>query len=185
MRAAGESLIGFVESFGRGRGQDNLVPESGWPGTREEWFVCRFVSAVAGEGTTIADAVVRRSAAVCAERVLASPAAADAIAKGDPGWSFPDGLFCEIYQLLFADCVAEFVHAVIAEKVKLVVPALVLVDPSGQIADWVADRITEVLPMPCAGKREHPEDPRSVLELGRDMLQDAVAIALGLPGAEA
>ncbi|WP_409464869.1 hypothetical protein [Amycolatopsis sp. GA6-003] len=66
MTAAGESLIGFVESFGEGSGQKNLVPDSGWPGTREEWFLCRFVSAVAGEGTTIADAVARRSAAVCA-----------------------------------------------------------------------------------------------------------------------
>jgi hypothetical protein len=178
---AGRSLIDAVEGIGKADGPVDLVPDSDWPGTREEWFLYRFVSVVAGDDTTIADAVARRAATVCAEKILASPVAAEEIERAEPGWNFPDGLFCEIYQLFFADYVAEFVHAVIAEKVKLVVPALVLVDPSGQIADWVADQITAVLPMPCAEKKEHPDDPRSIVELARDMLQDAVVTALGLP----
>ncbi|MDQ7809060.1 hypothetical protein Q5425_35480 [Amycolatopsis sp. A133] len=181
MTRAGGSLIDAVEGIGKTDGLVALVPDSDWPGSREEWFLYRFVSVVAGEDTAIADAVARRAATVCAEKILASPATAEAIERGEPGWRLPDGLFCEIYQLFFADYVAEFVHAVIAEKVKLVVPALVLADPSGQIADWVADQITAVLPMPCAEKNEHPDDPRSIVELARDMLQDAVVTALGLP----
>lgn len=181
MTKAGEALIDVVEGFGGNDGLVDLVPDSGWPGTRDEWFTYRFVSVVAGDGTTIADAVARRSATACAEKILASPSAVDAVGRGDSHWGFPDGLFCEIYQLFFADYVAEFIHAVIAEKVKLAVPALVLVDPSGQIADWVADQITAVLPLPCAEKAAHPDEPRSIVELGRDMLQNAVTTALGLP----
>ncbi|QFU88952.1 hypothetical protein YIM_18865 [Amycolatopsis sp. YIM 10] len=185
MARAGGSLIDALEGFGGTDGPVNPVPDSGWPGTREEWFLYRFVTVVAGDGTTIADAVVRRAATACAERILASPVAAKVIEREGSGWSFPDDLFCEIYRLFFADFVAEFVRAVIAEKVKLTVPALVLVDPSGQIADWVAEQITAVLPTPCAEKDRHLDDPRSISELARDMLPEAVTVALGLPRADA
>jgi hypothetical protein len=87
MAAAGKSLFGFVESFDQRRGQANVIPDSDWSGPREEWIVYRFVSTVAGEGTTIADAVARRSATLCAERALASPAAAGRERR--PGLEFP------------------------------------------------------------------------------------------------
>ncbi|AXB42700.1 hypothetical protein [Amycolatopsis albispora] len=182
MVRAGGSLIDAVEGLGSGGGPVNLVVGSGWSGTPGEWFLYQFVSVVAGEGTTIADALARRSATACAERILADPATRGAIERQTSDWNFADSLFCEVYQLFFADYVAAFVRAVIAEKVKLVVPALVLVDPSGQIADWVADQVAAVLPMPCAEKEKQRDDPRSITEIARDMLQDTVSAALGLPG---
>lgn len=185
MTRVGNSLIAVVEGFGTAGQAIDLEPAPDWPGARADWFLHQFVSTVAGTGTTIADAVARRCSTACAEVILADPAAAAAIERGDIGWRFPRGLFCEIYQFFFADFVSEFVHAVIAEKVNLVVPGLVLADPSGQIADWVADQVMAVIPMPCAEKAAHPEDPRSVTELAREMLPGAVTTALGIPEAEA
>ncbi|GAA1256384.1 hypothetical protein GCM10009609_19440 [Pseudonocardia aurantiaca] len=80
-----------------------------------------FTNRVAGEGTNVIDAVGRRAAVRAGERLFAGTG---------------DTLFCLVYRGFFADFVAEFLRAVIAEEITAAVPALALVDPSGQIADW-------------------------------------------------
>src|SRR5207302_5182035 len=157
-----------------------LDPDEGWPGSRRDWFLCQFVTTVAGDRASIADAIARRAATATAEQVLADPAVGEAIDRGDSRIRISDGLFCTIYRFFFADYVTEFVKAVIAEKVKLTVPALVLIDPTGQIADWVAGKVMSFIPTPCEEKQQHPEEGRSVGDLARSMLRQTVLTALGL-----
>ncbi|MEU6252620.1 hypothetical protein [Streptomyces sp. NPDC047043] len=112
-------------------------------------FAARFTAAVGGEGGTMAEAAVRRAAAATAGRLLRGLEPRPE-ASGTPGRGGLAGdLFCLLYQWFFADVVAEFLRTVIAEKVKLVVPLLPAVDPEDHIADWVAERVLQLLPNPC------------------------------------
>ncbi|MEU5611122.1 hypothetical protein AB0H03_20705 [Streptomyces sparsogenes] len=152
--------------------------------------MARFVALVGGEGGTVAEAAVRRAAAVTIRRVAQTPAGA---AGGGWGGGLFGDLFCPIFRWLFADIVAEFLRAAIAEKITLLAPALPAVDPENHIATWLAERVYALVPSPCeeaerlggaaaaAEAAETVEDPAGALTgIARDLLPVAVGRALGL-----
>jgi hypothetical protein len=128
-------------------------------------LVADFAIRVAGAGTGVVDAVGRRAAVRAGERLFPSP---------------DDALFCLIYREFFADLVVEFLRAVIAEEINAAFPALVMVDPAGQIADWVAGRLVALVPDPCA----EVIPGRSLLEVAVERVPDAVDAVLGLRAPE-
>ncbi|MFI0979445.1 hypothetical protein ACH4SP_20905 [Streptomyces sp. NPDC021093] len=154
-------------------------------------FVSRFTAAVGSEGGTLTDAAVRRAAAAVADRIRRKHP--EALAPGGSGWS--GDLLCLLYQWFFAGVVAEFLRMVIAEKVKLMVPVLPLVDSEDRIAGWVAKQVLRLLPSPCeeaerlAEAAEQEEGEASALEepllatlgqVARGLVPRAVGTALGL-----
>lgn len=114
-------------------------------------------------GGTLLDSVVRRAARA-------------ALAEAGHSAGNRD-LFCLLYRQFFAQAVSQLITAVIAEKVKLAVPALHAVDPAGMIADWVAKRVFSLLPNPC----DVPvDDGGSLKELAGALVHETVDRALGL-----
>jgi hypothetical protein len=128
-------------------------------------LVADFAILVAGAGTGVIDAVGRRAAVRAGERLFPSP---------------DDPLFCLIYREFFADLVVEFLRAVIAEEINAAFPTLVIVDPAGQIADWLAGRLVALVPDPCA----EALPGRSLLEVAVERVPAAVDAVLGLRGPE-
>lgn len=122
-----------------------------------------FIAALGVGGGTLLDSVVRRAA----RETLA--------AAGQSGES--RDLFCLLYRLFFAQTVSQFVTTVIAEKVKLAVPALRLVDPAGVIASWIADRVFSLLPNPCDVA---VNDGGSLAQLADSLLHETVDRAVGV-----
>jgi hypothetical protein len=59
--------------------------------------------------------------------------------------------------------VGEFLRSVVAEHVKLAVPVLIAADPEGRIADWVAEKVVDLVPNPCEEFVE-ATDPAQALE---------------------
>ncbi|MGA5000781.1 hypothetical protein ACPCB7_22440 [Streptomyces arboris] len=154
-------------------------------------FAAHFVRAVGGEGGTIADAAVRRAAAVTAGRIGRQNAGAPA--SGGSDWS--GDLLCLLYQWFFADVVTEFLRISVAEQVKLMVPVLPLADPEDHVADWIAERVLRLVPSPCeeaahlaeAAERGEGavtalEDPAvaTLAQVARGLVPRAVGAALGL-----
>ncbi|GAA2216841.1 hypothetical protein ACFY2R_29105 [Micromonospora olivasterospora] len=139
--------------------------------------VRRFVTEVGGDGRLIVDAAIRRAARRVAERLVAP----DGPLAGPASPSRLTGeLFCALYRTFFGELVGEFVHVLIAENVKLAVPALMMLDPTDAVAGFVADQVVKVLPDPCeeAAARE-PQRPR-LAEVARDLVGTTVTEALGL-----
>jgi hypothetical protein len=114
-------------------------------------------------GGTLLDSVVRRAA----RETLA--AAGDAAGSRD--------LFCFLYRQFFAQGVAQFITTVIAEKIKLAVPALHVVDPAGQIAGWIVKRVFSLLPNPCDAA---VDDGGSLKQLADSLLHETVDRARGM-----
>ncbi|MEO3780679.1 hypothetical protein ABGB16_28480 [Micromonospora sp. B11E3] len=140
-------------------------------------FVRRFVTEVGGDGRLIVDAATRRAVREVAERLvapdgpLADPASPSRI-TGE--------LFCALYRTFFGEMVGEFVHVLIAENVKLAVPALVALDPTDVVAGFVADQVVKVLPDPCEEEAvREPRRPR-LADVARDLVGTTVTEALGL-----
>lgn len=194
--AAGERLTAAMDSLaaGSGTGLDDL-DEAGAAdaddGDVRTTFLSDFVSAVGGDGGTVTDAAVRRAAAATADRMATHHP--EVLTRGGSGWS--GDLLCSLYQWFFADIVAEFLHIVVAENIKLVVPALPLADPEDHIADWVAGQVLHLVPNPCeeaahlTEAAERAEDAVSPLEdptagalaqVARSLVPRAVGAALGL-----
>lgn len=114
-------------------------------------------------GGTLLDSVVRRAARAALAEAAHSAGNRD--------------LFCLLYRQFFAQAVSQLITAVIAEKIKLTVPALRAVDPAGTIADWVAKRVFSLLPNPC----DVPADDGGSLKgLAGALLHETVDRALGL-----
>ncbi|MCX4437850.1 hypothetical protein [Streptomyces mirabilis] len=99
--------------------------------------------------------------------------------------------------MFFADLVGEFLRSVVAEHVKLAVPVLAAVDAEGRIADWVAEKVVDLVPNPCEESAEATEltqavdtaksvvdmaqDPSAVLpEIAAKLVPGAVGKVLGL-----
>src|SRR5206468_777547 len=103
-----------------------------------------------------ADAVARDAAVECARRLLEDPQVQAAVQTGAGGrLPIAGDLFCAVYQLFFARAVRTFLASVIAEKVKLLFPVLRVFDPAGLVADWVANKLLDVLPNPCERDQTH------------------------------
>lgn len=153
---------------------------------RAELFVRRFVARTAGQGGVLTDAVARRAASQSAETLLtAHPVLRHAVETGTDAGGTPigDGLFCEIYRLFFADLVTGFLTTVIAGKITLM-QVLPVLDPAGEIANWLAGKVVEMIPTPCHEKEER-DDGSSVADLGRELARDAILRAFGIEGGNA
>ncbi|MFJ6659661.1 hypothetical protein ACIQNG_25405 [Streptomyces sp. NPDC091377] len=122
----------------------------------EDALVARLVSEVGGDGGTLADAAVRRGIAAAVRDVRSRhPELDDALSGGSAvGGGFTWDILCDLYQVFFADMVGEFLKSVVAEHVKLTVPVLIAADPEGRIADWVAEKVVDLVPNPCEESAE-------------------------------
>ncbi len=113
------------------------------------------------------------------------------------GGGFAWDILCDLYQVFFADMVGEFLRSAVAEHVKLAVPVLVATDPEGRIADWVAEKLVDLVPNPCEESAEAAElakavdtaqsvvgaveDPSAVLsKVAEGLVPKAVGRVLGL-----
>ncbi|MBA5221618.1 hypothetical protein [Streptomyces griseoaurantiacus] len=118
-------------------------------------LVARLVSEVGGDGGMLADAAVRRGVAAAVRDVRdRHPELDDAMDAGATGGGFAWDILCDLYQVFFADMVGEFLRSVVAEHVKLAVPVLVATDPESRIADWVAEKVVDLVPNPCEESAE-------------------------------
>ncbi|MFF8816290.1 hypothetical protein [Streptomyces pactum] len=110
-------------------------------------FLARFTGEVGGDGGTLADAAVRRAAASAAQRLLDHLEADDDSTAGLSGLA--GDLLCLLYRWFFADVVAEFLRAVVAEQVRLAVPLPPALDPEDRIPEWIAGHVLRLVPSPC------------------------------------
>ncbi|PXY17877.1 hypothetical protein BAY59_35405 [Prauserella coralliicola] len=181
---AGSRLIDLLEGLG-GEGTSALGPLRGTTAEeRVDLFVSRFVRRIGGEGGLLTDAVARRAAAHAAEMLLSKHPVLRHAVETDADTveiSIGSDLFCAVYQIFFADLVKEFLAAVIAGKITLMVPILPVLDPAGEITNWLAGQMVHMIPTPCQEKGES-DDERSVVELGRHLASDAVLRAFGIAG---
>ncbi|MEU2429053.1 hypothetical protein ABZ611_05945 [Streptomyces sp. NPDC007861] len=120
----------------------------------EDTLVARLVSEVGGDGGTLADAAVRRGMAAALRDVRSRHPELDDAMGGGAGDGFTWDILCDLYQVFFADMVGEFLRSVVAEHVKLAVPVLIATDPEGRIADWVAEKVVDLVPNPCEESAE-------------------------------
>ncbi|MFF3458587.1 hypothetical protein ACFYXH_30565 [Streptomyces sp. NPDC002730] len=162
--AAGERLAGALGS---------LAAEGA---ESEDALVARLVSEIGGDGGTLADAAVRRGTAAAVRDVRSRHPELDDAMGGGAGFTWD--ILCDLYQVFFADIVGEFLRSVVAEHVKLAVPVLIAADPEGRIADWVAEKVVDLVPNPCEESAEATD-----LAQGVDTAQSAVD-ALQDPSAE-
>ncbi|MEU5905355.1 hypothetical protein ABZ780_13390 [Micromonospora sp. NPDC047467] len=162
---------------------DDLSRSAGLPVAQSnpDEFVRGFVSHVAGDGQLIVDAAVRRAALRIASSLVDSDGP---FANADRPARLPGELFCALYQAFFGEVVGEFVHILIAENVKIAMPALVILDPTDVVADFVADQVTRVLPNPCAEAAKRGPAPPRLADVAKDLLTTTVTAALGLGGSD-
>ncbi|MEU9744475.1 hypothetical protein [Streptomyces niveus] len=141
--AAGERLAGALGSMAA-EGAES-----------EDALVARLVSEVGGDGGTLADAAVRRAVAAAVRDVWdRHPELDNGMGAGATSGGFAWDILCDLYQAFFADMVGEFLRSVVAEHVKLAAPVLIATDPEGRIADWVAEKVVELVPSPCEESAE-------------------------------
>jgi hypothetical protein len=152
----GRELVRAVRELGR-RPVDDLS-EAG-----RAQVVADFTMSVAESGGGVVDAVVRRAAARAAARLLDR-----------------HGIeaFCLVYREFFADLVAGFLQAVIAEQVRLAVPGIDIVDPTGRVVEWIAAHLVAMVPDPCAEAAARPG--ASVLDVAEELVPCAVDTVLGI-----
>ncbi|MEU6609960.1 hypothetical protein ABZ922_33750 [Streptomyces shenzhenensis] len=128
----------------------------------EDALVARLVAEVGGEGGTLADAAVRRAVAAAVRDVEdRHPELDNAMGGGAAAGGFAWDILCDLYQVFFADTVGEFLRSVVAEHVKLAVPVLIAADPEGKIADWVAEKVVDLVPNPCEESAEATDLPQA------------------------
>lgn len=152
----GRELVRAVREFER-RSVDGLS-EAG-----RAQVVADFTASAAGSGGGVADAVCRRAAARAGSRLL-----------DQHGFE----AFCLVYREFFADVVAGFLHAVIAEQIRLAFPAIDIVDPTGRVVEWIADHLVALVPDPCAEAAARPG--ASLLDVAEELVPRAVDIVLGI-----
>lgn len=182
-RHSGRQLVDLLDSLDR-QGVEALGSTDGAaPEERRTLFHERFAAEVAGLGRSTTDFVVRRAAVRSAERLLdGSPVLRHAVesGRGDGSGGVSDELFCAIYQWFFADAVAGLLEAVIVGHIQLTVPVLPMVDPTDSIVGWIADEIVSSIPTPCSEKEDKGYES-SLVDLGRDLVGEAIERALGIP----
>lgn len=165
-------------------GPTALGPLSGdTPDARLVTFVQRFTDRVVGAGSSPVYAAARRAAVDCTDKILQDPRIHSAVTEGDPASKLrlSGDLLCLIYRLFFARLVSRFIQAAIAAKINLLMPWWQAVDPAGKLSEWLTANIMAVLPNPCEVKQDRGDDGISLADLARDLLEETVKRALGLP----
>lgn len=179
-RRCGHALVDVLTNLDRwSQGTTGLAS----PSDPEDRFVRWFIDEVVGDSGLLVDALARRAARRTAERLLEmSPAVRDAVASGDTSdVVLPDAVFCELYQLFFADLVEEFFRAVIFAKLVTVAPVLPLVDPA-DLVSRATTRVVARVVSPCAERKRNPSKPLTAI--ARD-LADHIVERLLNPAEEA
>ncbi|MFJ6820347.1 hypothetical protein ACIQRJ_07995 [Streptomyces niveus] len=193
--AAGARLADAMETLGAA-GPSGLLNKdpvhedlaSEEEGDRLDWqdpadaFVAELTRQVGGEGSTMVDAALRRAIAASAQRLLtAHPEIRESLTAPDgssQGRGLAGDLLCLLYQWFFADLVTEFLRAVIAEKIKLTVPVLEVIDSEGRIADGVAERIIALIPNPCdEAEAQAAEAAKAALSMNGDSAEADVPLS--------
>lgn len=82
-------------------------------------------------------------------------------------------LFCLIHRMFFAEAVTEFLTTVIAAKIRLELPFLVLVDPMGALTNYIAARLAEAMPSPCEEK-QRSRSSSLITEIGMDLVDEVI-----------
>jgi hypothetical protein len=152
----GRELVRAVREFER-RSVDGLSDAG------RAQVVGDFAASVAGSGGGVANAVCRRAAARAGSRLL-----------GQHGFE----AFCLVYGEFFADVVAGFLHAVIAEQIRLARPGIDIVDPTGSVVEWIADHLVALVPDPCTEAAARPVT--SLLDVAEELVPRAVDTVLGI-----
>lgn len=150
---------------------------------RVEILLTNLVGRIAGSGGTITDAVARQAALECATALLEeSPELRAWVERGaiPSGFQLSDELFCLIYRIFFQHLITGFLQTVIAAKIQVIVPALPVLDPSGHIANWIAGKIVDKIPTPCA-ERARTDNAVSLADVARKLLLVTVQRTLGVP----
>lgn len=83
-----------------------------------------------------------------------------------------DELFCLIFRMFFAEVVTEFLATLIAAKISVVVPVLVLVDPGGLLSTYIAEKVAKQMPTPCEERDRRPRSPMS--EIAEDLVDEMI-----------
>ncbi|MEE1941474.1 hypothetical protein V1L54_19025 [Streptomyces sp. TRM 70361] len=168
-RAAGEKLAGA------------LGPLAAEGAESADALVARLVPEVGGDGGTLADAAVRRAVAAAVREVWdRHPELDGALDGGAARGGFAWDILCDLYQVFFADVVGEFLRSVVAEHVKLAVPVLIVTDPEGRIADWVAEKTVDLVPNPCEVAAE-ATDPAEAVDTAQSVVGGAQDPSAVLP----
>jgi hypothetical protein len=182
LEAAGGRLLDTLETLDR-RIPDWLAASEGKTAEdRRNEFVMAFVDEVTGAPGFQTDAAIRSAATDSAFAILQKDASiARAVETSSPyNGRITGELFCDVYRIFFAEAVASFLQSVIAAKITLVIPILPAIDPAGHIAGWIAKKLMSILPTPCE-RQEGTDNGESLANLGRSILKETVARALGLP----
>jgi hypothetical protein len=183
MRASGRRLVEALDGLMRRElSRTSLDPQSSIE-ERRLAFIRSFVEQVAGRGGTFADAAVRRAAVQAAEQLLEDDALRAAVDAGTSAvLPLARDLFCAVYRMFFGNTVEQYLTTVIAESTSAYlnahVPVLPMIDPEGQIGEWIAQNLVPLLPTPC--KAPSASGP-ALTALGRELVDETVDRALGLP----
>lgn len=178
----GLRLIATLDKISKTARGEDLLPLAGTPEQRVDLFLVWFVRQVAGGGGTIVDAVGRHAALHCGQVLLDREprlrTGVESDGQSADGSPIDDDLFCAIYRIFFADLVTDFISSLIASKIQLLVPVLPAIDPTGQIANWVANEIAERVPTPC---QEAEGAGTPLVDVARSLVTTTLQRTLGIP----
>ena len=127
------------------------------------------------------DAMVRRAATRCAQRLLERNSTLhEAVQQDEHGAlrELDDDLLCIIWQLFFADVVGEFILGVVSENIEF--PALGAATATNGFLEWITNEIVDLIPNPCDERAKNTGERTSVAELARDLVELSIDHALGL-----
>lgn len=183
MRASGARLVDTLDRLTREGQPAYVAAVHGNVEARRFAFIRYIADQVAGNGGRFADAAVRRAAVQAAEQLLSDKSLREAVDAGiGSALPVPRELFCAVYRMFFGHTLEQFLTTVIAEStdtfVQAHVPVLPIIDPEGQISDWFTQNVVSVLPTPC---KDASASGPTLSALGRDMVNETVDRALGLP----
>ncbi|MGW7685295.1 hypothetical protein ACWGID_31435 [Kribbella sp. NPDC054772] len=115
------------------------------------------------------NAAIRPGVVLTISKLTHSPASRRRARSGQA--LIDDELLCFLYREFFADAITEFLTSVIAAKLNVAVPLLLVIDPTGQISQYLASKIVEAIPTPCEEKNEGgTHDP--LTSIAQDMVSD-------------
>lgn len=182
MVSAGHRLLDVLERL-----DSSEPPFPTPPGADHAGVLLGFVDAIAGTGVGITDGAVRRAAARAGATLLDSRPQLHARAT-DPAGSSPggidDALVCLLYRLLFPDIIGEFVLAAIIEGVELDTSRAPGREWSEEVAGSIAHQVRTLIPDPCQTVFGGTPRRQPASRVARDLVEDAVDRALGLPDEE-
>lgn len=185
LQDGGQRLVDVLADLAL-QGTDALGPlHATDPDERQTEFLTRFVGCVAPASGTVADAAVRHAALQSGSKLFGGHTRfGDSVRSGDSFDRLSSELLCWLFALFFAEGVKELLVTVMAEHLKLAVPVLQL-DPTGKIAELLAEKVVNEIPDPCAEQEEAVDEAKPIVQVARTLIPAATDTALGLTGSGA